>query len=114
MSGIIKRVDWNRPGTEVTPESQWMSRRRLIQLAGLAGLIGAVPLAANHLLPPQEADEKLVRKTLPKPKPPFPAPRNPAFKVDERGITPEVLSSGYNNFYELGSRCQELVTRYAY
>jgi len=91
---LIKRKrGWEIPEREATPESVFLNRRELVKAMGF-GALAAV--TAGEWAPPAwaaaeaEADPSAGL---------YPAKRNPKYKLD-RAITPEKLSTNYNNFYE--------------
>ncbi len=71
---------WEIPESEATPEEVYLNRRQILKAAGFLGMGSLIALAAG--------DEG-----------PYPAERNPEFKLD-RPITPEWAATSYNNFYE--------------
>jgi len=77
---------WLLPEAAATPEAVFFDRRAF--LAGVAGL------AIEGAIRPARAQDA--------PAGPYPAPRNERFVLD-RGVTPEEISTAYNNFYEFGS-----------
>ena len=75
---------WELPEREATPESLYFSRRGIVRsmgFAGIGGLLGGSALAAT--------DGAAL----------YPAKRNPKYTLD-RPLTPEVVATGFNNFYE--------------
>jgi len=91
---IIRRRSWELPEREATPEAVFFNRRAV--LAGL-GIAGASMAGAG--LPRRAFAEEDPNAGL------YPAPRNEAYTLD-REITPEKVTSIYNNFYEFGSHKQ--------
>ncbi|RMF60446.1 MAG: protein-methionine-sulfoxide reductase catalytic subunit MsrP [Calditrichaeota bacterium] len=92
---------WELPEREVTPEDVYINRRRFLKTMGFSGL-GAWGLLMGCLNKSSEAQPQVsddVRRTIPKPAPPYLAPRNPKYTVD-RPITTEEVAASYNNFYE--------------
>ncbi len=101
---LIRRADSSQPQpSEITPETVYKERRRWLQQCGVAGLGLALP----GLLPAAEAQ----------PAPYAPAPdrgnvpaflaqslkqRQRATRAFSESVTPYVVASGYNNFYEFG------------
>lgn len=77
---------WLLPEAAATPEAVFFDRRAF--LAGVAGL------AIEGAIRPARAQDA--------PAGPYPASRNERFVLD-RGVTPEEISTAYNNFYEFGS-----------
>ena len=77
---------WEIPEREATPENVYWNRREILKAAGIAA---AAPLAALGAAP-------------------FPAQRNPDFRLD-REITPEAAATGYNNYYEFDPQSKENV-----
>jgi sulfoxide reductase catalytic subunit YedY len=91
---LIKSLKaWEIPEREAAPADMYMNRRRF--LGGVAAAAGAAALAGCDFAPagPPETDPS---RSL------YPASRNPAYRLD-RPITPEALSTQYNNYYEFGS-----------
>lgn len=80
---LIKvKKDWEISENEVTSESVYLGRRKLLQASGL--------VAASALLPNWASASK---KGLP-------AKLNPLYNVTDRALTKEELALSYNNFYE--------------
>ena len=100
---IKVRKNWALPETAVIPEHIYMSRRQLLQAAGVAGAGLATMFAGGGINPVNAAIG------------PYPAPRNEAY-VGGRALTPEHEATTYTNFYEFGSskniwrRAQNLTT----
>lgn len=69
-------ASWTRSGHDVTPESVWLNRRRLLQAAGFLGMESVLGAA------------------------PHPAKQNPKFASAGRPVTEEWAATGFNNFYE--------------
>ncbi len=86
---IIRRRGWELPESAVTPEAIALNRRSLLKGAGAAGLLlaGGRAALANDPAPTDNL---------------HPYARNPAYTV-ERELTPERVTSRYNNFYEFGT-----------
>ncbi|MFQ5710033.1 MAG: protein-methionine-sulfoxide reductase catalytic subunit MsrP, partial [bacterium] len=109
---IIKEVDmpfikiakgWEIPEREVTPEDVFMNRRKFLKTMGISS-IGAWSLLAGCLDRSSEAEAQDghfndVRRSIPRPAPPYPVARNPKYAVD-RPLTNEEVAASYNNFYE--------------
>lgn len=83
------------PGSQITPESVWQSRRQWLRQAGLL----AASAGAATLLPARAA---LASSEW--------GVRNPAFSVDAE-LTPEKSVTTYNNFYEFGTGKTDPSTR---
>ena len=82
---IKKKKSWEISENEITPETIFLNRRRLLQTAGLSGvamLIGKSPFSA-----PIDG---------------FPPVRNQKYTI-ERALTSEKNATTYTNFYEFGS-----------
>ena len=97
----IKR-GWELPESEVTSESKFHDRRRLIKTLSAGPILLSAPalLAACD----QSADLSAQAGT-PEPDPSaklYPLTRNERYKVD-RPISPEEEATTYNNYYEFGS-----------
>ncbi len=96
---------WQLPEHAATPEDRYLNRRQVVQSLGL----GALSLATGALFPRAASAQQAQQ-------PPdgfaapalgeryadrFPAKRNQAFDVgSDRQMTPEVIGSRYNNYYE--------------
>ena len=91
---IIHKRSWEMPESAATPEDVFWNRRRF--LTGLAG--GGLALGTGVFARPAFAEDDPSAKL-------YPVPRNKAYKLD-RDLTPESITSGYNNFYEFGSHKQ--------
>lgn len=90
---------WQLRDRDVTDESVYLNRRRLLK-----GLIGtSLGFGATTLLGcrSSEVDPEL-KATLEQPKI-HPLDTNPAFTRVDRPVTSAVLAGQYNNFYEFGS-----------
>jgi len=87
---VIARKGWEIPESQATPESVFLNRRAL--LTG-AGAIGAGAMLAPGAAFAQTADPSAHL---------YPAGRNETYKLD-RALTPEDVTSRYNNFYEFGT-----------
>jgi sulfoxide reductase catalytic subunit YedY len=87
---VIARKGWEIPESQATPESVFLNRRAL--LTG-AGAIGAGAMLAPGAVFAQTADPSAHL---------YPAGRNETYKLD-RALTPEDVTSRYNNFYEFGT-----------
>jgi sulfoxide reductase catalytic subunit YedY len=89
---LIKvRKSWEMAENQATPEDVFVNRRQIL-LASAAGLAGAMTAG----LPRFARAETDPTADL------YPAKRNLAYRLD-RELTPEDISSTYNNFYEFGS-----------
>ncbi len=94
---------WELPEREATLEQVYLNRRQFVRALGFSGL-GAWGLLMGCLenasqAGARESGLKDVRRSIPKPRPPYPASRNPKYTVD-RPITTEEVAASYNNFYE--------------
>lgn len=86
---VIHRKGWEIPERLATPEHIFLDRRALMS--------GAAALGAGALLPSMAfAQGRDPSASL------YPAPRNELYKLD-RELTPESVTSRYNNFFEFGS-----------
>jgi sulfoxide reductase catalytic subunit YedY len=83
---VIRRKGWEIPESRVTPETVYLNRRQVIA-AGLA--MAGMPAAARAA----EGDQADL----------YPAARNTKYDGG-RAVTPEAVSTGYNNFYEFGAQ----------
>lgn len=108
---------WDVPDQLVTSESSYLNRRQLLRALGLGSIAVAGTLAGCNC-----TRESATRtETLPRGEVPttdttapefnqttwkavhadrYPVERNPAYKVEERPISPEIKATRYNNFYE--------------
>lgn len=105
MAHIHIPKSWQLSERQATPESVFVNRRQILRSLGLGslGLSLGLPAAAAAEV---KADDSLARRirpavgTLHADK--FPTRRNPKYTAGEdRGITPESVSSSHNNFYEM-------------
>ncbi|MDJ1170937.1 protein-methionine-sulfoxide reductase catalytic subunit MsrP [Roseofilum sp. BLCC_M154] len=88
---------WDIPDRQITPESVFMNRRKLLKgLMGAGITASLLPLTAcrttgesNSTLSPYQTPESIIQ--------------NPEFPQGDLQITPQSLSSQYNNFYEFGT-----------
>jgi sulfoxide reductase catalytic subunit YedY len=88
---VVRRKGWELPERLATPESEWLSRRQFV--SGGVGLVAGL----CGLLAPRAADAAFsLAADL------YPAQRNGRYAVD-RPLTPELIATTYNNFYEFGS-----------
>ena len=103
---VIRKRGWEIPERLATPESIYLNRREILKASGFS-LIGGLTAAALPGSARAEADPTAGL---------YPAPRNNSFTID-RPITPEAISTNYNNFYEFGTQkdvaasAEALVTR---
>ncbi|MBT5875360.1 MAG: protein-methionine-sulfoxide reductase catalytic subunit MsrP [Candidatus Latescibacteria bacterium] len=94
MAYIHLPKDWEIPASQVTDESIYEDRRRFLKQLGLGtigglgflGLFGRDSVAMAGINPDQSS--------------PYPAPLNPDFSTLDRPVTPSIITSKYNNFYE--------------
>ncbi|RDJ21024.1 protein-methionine-sulfoxide reductase catalytic subunit MsrP [Bosea caraganae] len=86
---IKRRLGWELPESQATPESVFFNRRAF--LGAGAGLIAGAAL-------PQIAAAQGTDPTLDL----YPAKQNPAYTLD-RPVTEADLAANYNNFYEFGT-----------
>ena len=82
----IKR-GWELPESAATPENVYLKRRHFLAAAGIAA---AAPLALSSARADDTADPSAGL---------YPVKRNETYKLD-RDVTPEALSTHYNNYYE--------------
>jgi len=108
---LIKRQrSFDLPERLATPEDLFINRRTILKAAGFGALSAGAGLSTAFGLDRAQAEETDPTADL------YPAPRNEAFTLD-RPLTPENVTSTYNNFYEFGShkqiwkRAQNLPTR---
>jgi len=88
-----RRRGWEIAARETTPESLFFNRRAV--LAGGAAL-SALRLGGSTFASAAAAEEVDGTTGL------YPAKRNEAYKLD-REVTPEKITSNYNNFYEFST-----------
>lgn len=91
---------------EVTPESVYLGRRRLLQAAtaGLGRLTNTLHAAVSARAKPRAEALRALE-----------ARRNTQFKVEGREISPESITAGFNNYYEFTvdkKRVAELAERF--
>ncbi|MEP3277634.1 MAG: protein-methionine-sulfoxide reductase catalytic subunit MsrP [Stappiaceae bacterium] len=86
---VIHRKSWEIPENQATPESIFFNRRQFLVSTGMT--IGAAAIPAGAFAAEGDPTADL-----------YPATRNEAYVLD-RDVTPEEISSTYNNFYEFGS-----------
>jgi sulfoxide reductase catalytic subunit YedY len=108
---LIKRQrSFDLPERLATPEDLFINRRTILKAAGYGALSAGAGLSTGLGLEPARAAETDPTADL------YPARKNEAFTLD-RPLTPEKITSTYNNFYEFGShkqiwkRAQNLPTR---
>lgn len=110
---LIKiRRSWELPEREATPESVWMSRRKLLRMAAAGPILAAGAPALltgcddggsgravaeeEPAVPPEALNLDDPSADL------YPVAANPAYVLD-RPVTAERWAVTYNNFYEFGS-----------
>ncbi len=93
---IIHRPEWIIPEREATPEDVFFNRRRFMKGVGAVGLglVAGGPGLVTRAFAQDSPDPTLNL---------YPAMRDPDFTLN-RAITPESVTSVYNNFYEFGSQ----------
>ncbi len=108
---LIKRQrSYDLPERLATPENLFVNRRTILKAAGFGAISAGAGLAPVLGAGPARAAETDPTADL------YPVKRNEAFTLD-RPLTPEKVTSTYNNFYEFGShkqiwkRAQKLPTR---
>ncbi|MAS13641.1 MAG: protein-methionine-sulfoxide reductase catalytic subunit MsrP [Nitratireductor sp.] len=98
MPTIFRRPRWALAESMATPECVFANRRAVLAALGL----GAIACPGLLSRPAKaQADEDAASRTASL----YPAERNEAYRI-ERPLTPENVSSTYNNFYEFGSHKQ--------
>ncbi len=90
---------WKLSESSVTPEATYLNRRQVLRGMGLGVLSAAAPLGAFGQTAASDKEAR-VRPALGRYGDKFPAARNNAFGLGERTLTPESVSSQFNNFYE--------------
>jgi len=102
MAAIKIPKAWEIAERNATHEDVYLNRRQFIKKLGYTGL-GAWGLAMGCLNNSPEAGAQdtsgEVRRSIPRPSPPYPASGNSKYNVD-RPITTEEVAASYNNFYE--------------
>ncbi|MBL4905843.1 MAG: protein-methionine-sulfoxide reductase catalytic subunit MsrP [Sneathiella sp.] len=91
---IKRREGWEIPESQVTSETAYLGRRNFLKTIGMGGLIagsGILSASGNVRAAVADPSEAL-----------YPVPRNNAYEGG-RMMTPEEISTTYNNFYEFGS-----------
>jgi len=92
---IRRRRGWELPERAATPEHLFRARRQLIKGLAAGGLIAAAAPALKAARAAAAAAEDPSAEL-------YPFMRNPRYQPG-RDITPEDITSVYNNFYEFGS-----------
>jgi sulfoxide reductase catalytic subunit YedY len=87
---IIRRPSWSIAERDATPEELFLDRREALK--GVAACGAGLVLSGSAAFAAEEKDPSAHL---------YPAKRNEAYKLD-RALTPEDLTSKYNNFYEFG------------
>ena len=99
MANILIPKPWNISEREVTPEADFINRRRFLKGITAAG----ISIAGASIL---GCESKSESKTPPKADSEFTKfesiERNPNFAKVDRPLTDEALAAKYNNFYEFG------------
>jgi methionine sulfoxide reductase catalytic subunit len=91
---IRRKRGWELRESEATPEAVFHNRRALLQAMGLGALAAAAAPAGTALAAAPAVDPSAGL---------YPVKRNERYTLD-RPVTPEKLSTTYNNFYEFGSQ----------
>ncbi len=91
---IQNKPGWRIPESAATPEAVYRDRRAILRGLGLAGLAAAAAPALAPFGAARAADDPTAGL--------YPAPRNERLSVDF-DLTPEAVTTRYNNFYEFGS-----------
>ena len=94
---------WTLRDREVTPPEVFVDRRKIVKAMVAAGLLPAACLAQAQDKRKGKQKGKPAAKLFRAPKGTHPARRNEAYKVTERGLTPESKATSYNNFYEFST-----------
>ena len=86
---------WELPSSNATDESNFLKRRQLCQSIAAGSILSCgIPFAATA----SAISKRAINLQLSR----YPAERNTKYTLD-RGITPEKITTTYNNFYEFGS-----------
>lgn len=88
-----RRKGWEIAAGQMTPEHLFLNRRAM-----MSGGAALATLAASGLRSPAQAAAEEVDGTASL----YPAKRNETYKLD-RDVTPEKITSNYNNFYEFST-----------
>lgn len=102
---LRKAKAWQLPEREAAAESVYLSRRKLLGTAaalaagGVACRGGGILVSCGGL-GGGDANESAGGAAQGPPLHPLSAARNPKYKVEGRGISPESVTAGYNNYYE--------------
>ncbi|MCP4330154.1 MAG: protein-methionine-sulfoxide reductase catalytic subunit MsrP [Alphaproteobacteria bacterium] len=92
----VKR-GWEIPERLATPEHIFHARRQIVKGIAAGPILAALPLVAKSAW--AQTEDKDPSAGL------YPVDQNPRYTLD-RPITPEKVSTTYNNFYEFGSHKQ--------
>ncbi len=90
---VIRRKGWEIPERLATPEDVYLNRREVLAASGFT-LLGGLAATAMPTAARAQADPTIDL---------YPAPRNSKYTI-ERAVTPEAISTNYNNFYEFGTQ----------
>ncbi len=88
------RPVWALPEAAATPEAVFLNRRELCKAVAAGSMLAALPALAGPARAGADPTADL-----------YPAKRNSAYTLD-RDVTPERITTTYNNFYEFGSHKQ--------
>ena len=116
MANVHIKPAWKRiRESEVTPESFYLNRRKLLKQLGMSGVgLAGLALACGGPDSAEAAENDIPEAWIQKWTDLFPAVRNEKFKT-ERGITDESIFTSFNNFYEFSlikERVKNLVGRF--
>ncbi len=89
---VKRKRGWEIPERESTPEAVFHNRRALLKAMGMGAMAAAGGAGALAAAAPAFADTDLSAGL-------YPAKRDPKYTLD-RPVTPQKLSTTYNNFYE--------------
>jgi len=95
MFAIHRKPSWAIAEALATPESIFLNRRALLKAWGMGGLAAAAIAAAPRMAGAAETADPNAAL--------YPARRNGAYMPDQP-LTPEKVTSTYNNFYEYGEQ----------
>jgi sulfoxide reductase catalytic subunit YedY len=109
MPNLLLPPGWQARERDVTDLALYQNRRAFLRQMGYGtlglalgtGLLGCAPDAArssNGALPPPVGPLDTIPANAPRQG--FPAARNAAFTVPERGVSDRLAHASYNNFYE--------------
>ena len=104
MTHIRRNRGWELPERQATPEDAFLSRRKFLRSAGLAGLGLVSGCGSDSSFTPLEPAGEAAAAATESPSIStadlYPAELNPLFTKLDRPLTDETLAARYNNFWE--------------